>query len=435
MLQRTITLCAYDKKGAVGGPVEWAADFAGFLHDSKWEVHVLILCRGGTSASSLAERLALVGISHEVLDSASVDSLEAETEWILAEWKRKPSAYVVANLVLPALYAARWIRDAGARTVAVIHSDPDHDSFYADVLATFAGTDRSYRMNAVVAVSNSIASRVRSRVPGAVTVIAIPCGTRTTQARAKPPEITLRLIYAGRLVQKAKRIREVVTALLGASRLPGVTATICGDGEEREWVIDALSGQTAVSYAGVISPSEMHATFGEHHAVVLLSDFEGLPISVMEAMACGLVPICLDSSPGVREIVQNGINGLLVSDRNESFLAAVRLLEDPTEWARLSGEARRTATERYSHDVVMLRWIAFLEGMGNAKEIDVGKLPSRIQLRGVRPSGAFESYPPCRPSDLEVFGNRVRQSWSTFRIAMRPRSRLRDVVERTKRRH
>jgi colanic acid/amylovoran biosynthesis glycosyltransferase len=432
MREKTLTLCAYDKKGAVGGPVEWAADFATFLNENGWAVHVLILCQGGRPSSTLADRLGRIGIQNEVFDSGLADSLEAETEWILSEWKRNPTAYFVANLVLPAMYAARWIRDAGARTVAVAHSDPAHDQFYADVLSTFVGGDSAHKMSAVVAVSNSIAAHVKSLATADVRIVAIPCGTRITQARAVAPGSSLRLIYAGRLVEKAKRIRELVQALLAASEIPGVVATICGDGEEREWVTDALAGQSAVRYVGLVPAAKIHETMAEHHAIVLLSDFEGLPIAVMEAMACGVVPICLDSSTGTREIVQNRINGLLVSDRNESFIAAVKTLQDPTEWSRLSHEAKRTADERYSHDVVMQQWVALLESIDPVRVTDLGRIPRRIRLRAVRPVGTFASYPPCRPSELALLTDQVRRSWTTFRIAIRPRARIMAVVNRAK---
>jgi colanic acid/amylovoran biosynthesis glycosyltransferase len=66
---------------------------------------------------------------------------------------------------------------------------------------------------------------------------------------------------------------------------------------------------------------------------VLLSDYEGLPVSVLEAMASGVVPICLDTRSGTQEAIQHGVNGLIVKDRADDFFTSVEALQgDPAWW-------------------------------------------------------------------------------------------------------
>ena len=77
----------------------------------------------------------------------------------------------------------------------------------------------------------------------------------------------------------------------------------------------------------------------------LSSRYEGFGNVLVEAMACG-VPVVATSSPGTREIVTDGVDGLLV-DRHEpqAFADALaRVLEEPGLRARLAAEARRSAT-------------------------------------------------------------------------------------------
>jgi colanic acid/amylovoran biosynthesis glycosyltransferase len=98
------------------------------------------------------------------------------------------------------------------------------------------------------------------------------------------------------------------------------------------------------------------------HGLVLLSDHEGLPISMLEAMATGVVPICLDMRSGVREAIEHGVNGLIVKDREADFLAAVRGLQsDPAKWQQLSLAARETARKRYAIEESARQWLDLLE--------------------------------------------------------------------------
>jgi glycosyltransferase involved in cell wall biosynthesis len=78
---------------------------------------------------------------------------------------------------------------------------------------------------------------------------------------------------------------------------------------------------------------------------VLASVHEGLPVSVMEALALG-VPVVATRAGGVPELVESGKSGLLVEPRHpEQLAAAIRAAAEPGTWTRLAeGAARRGAT-------------------------------------------------------------------------------------------
>jgi glycosyltransferase involved in cell wall biosynthesis len=85
---------------------------------------------------------------------------------------------------------------------------------------------------------------------------------------------------------------------------------------------------------------------------VLTSRYEGFGNVLVEAMACG-VPVVATSSPGTREIVSDGVDGLLV-DRHEAAAVAAaleRLLTDEALHPRLSAGALASA-ERFSLPVI-----------------------------------------------------------------------------------
>lgn len=122
--------------------------------------------------------------------------------------------------------------------------------------------------------------------------------------------------------------------------------------------------------------------------LVLLSDYEGLPIALMEAMACGVVPICLRIRSGIPELVEDGVTGLLVSDRSDDFVAAVwRLRYEPQLWEKLSKAARAKIEAEYSNEVCTASWEAFLKQLQQgARQRRTITIPKRFNLPPVHPN-------------------------------------------------
>lgn len=89
----------------------------------------------------------------------------------------------------------------------------------------------------------------------------------------------------------------------------------------------------------------------------LSSIHEGLPMALAEAMACGLPSVAFDCAPGVREIVTDGVDGIVVPPRDVAGLAAglSRLMAD-ISLRRRYGEAARANVMRFAPDAVLRQW-------------------------------------------------------------------------------
>jgi glycosyltransferase involved in cell wall biosynthesis len=76
---------------------------------------------------------------------------------------------------------------------------------------------------------------------------------------------------------------------------------------------------------------------------------EGIPTVVLEAMACGL-PVVVSDVGAVREVVEHGVNGLVVPPEDDAAVAAslARLAGDPELRGRLAAEGLRSVRERFS---------------------------------------------------------------------------------------
>ena len=129
-------------------------------------------------------------------------------------------------------------------------------------------------------------------------------------------------------------------------------------------LIDQLRATAAASgYADrvvfVPPTNQIHDYFRAADMYVMPSIREGLPIALLEAMACGLA--CVASRlPGATDtMVEDGVSGRLVAPGDvEGFAAAIgSLLADPTTASRIGAAARRTVEERYTMERVADMWL------------------------------------------------------------------------------
>jgi glycosyltransferase involved in cell wall biosynthesis len=112
---------------------------------------------------------------------------------------------------------------------------------------------------------------------------------------------------------------------------------------------------TSVEFPGPTSDLESALTGASVSA--LSSREEGFPMSIIEAMAYGLPTVAFDCAPGVRELITDGQDGLVVPPGHVlEFAAALdRLMDDL--WLRDSlGEAARESVRRYAPETILDRW-------------------------------------------------------------------------------
>lgn len=154
-------------------------------------------------------------------------------------------------------------------------------------------------------------------------------------------------IEAARLLRNAGRAIEF---LIAGSPDPGNPV------EVPESVVQGWASEGLVTWLGHVS--DMPAMFRSMDAAVLPSYREGLPKGLIEAAACGL-PLVTTDVPGCREVVTDGVDGLLVPARDGKALAAAigRLHDDAQLRQRLGAAARRKAMDQFDERLVIERTI------------------------------------------------------------------------------
>ena len=121
--------------------------------------------------------------------------------------------------------------------------------------------------------------------------------------RPKPAPDPVHLVYAGKL-SRAKGVPWLLRALEGLRHLPWRLDLIGGgSGRERDEILElAAVLEDRVQVWGPRSQEELARLMGQAHLVVLPSFFEGLPLVVLEALACGC-RVVTTALPGVVEVL------------------------------------------------------------------------------------------------------------------------------------
>jgi glycosyltransferase involved in cell wall biosynthesis len=163
---------------------------------------------------------------------------------------------------------------------------------------------------------------------------------------ASPPP--LKLLFLGR-INRQKGIYDlpVIGRLLRAKGVP-VEWTCIGRGPEEEAFRSEWSPADKVTFAAPADNSEVLRICSEQDVFVLPTKFEGSPVSLLETMSVGLVPVISDLPGGIREVVDDDTGYRIAVDDNEEFAAAIsKLHEDRGRLETLSRNCRERIVTHY----------------------------------------------------------------------------------------
>ncbi|HCL92072.1 MAG TPA: glycosyl transferase family 1 [Verrucomicrobia subdivision 3 bacterium] len=440
-----VTFCAYDSPGDFSGPTVWLRRLLPALRNHDIEPRCLFLTWNGIGPTVVALRAQGFDCQATPCSGFTPDRVH----WLLDHLRENSPDVFVPNHVVPGYYAARWVKSAGIETVGVLYSD---DGLYRGIQEQFILGSRHNRISAVVCVSQHLQQQVLGSEPPATTSFCIPCGVplpvvpgkiqrdgleqlRSAHAvvdeavnvavpfrrRAFLDGTPLRLSYVGRLVEEAKQVSALARAFCRAVReVENTEAVIYGSGPAHSSVTRILAEERRGLPVRLIGrfQGNIQERLLEADVIVLLSDYEGLPIALLEAMACGCVPVCLRTHSGIPELIEDGVTGLLVDDRGDSFVNAIRRLRnEPGLWQRLSQAARTKIENGYSIQTCARQWAELLHSLhdncGLKRPIYI---PRRIKLPSPHPSFRGQDPRPCPPPfpvrfyrRSRIFAGRIRR--------------------------
>jgi glycosyltransferase involved in cell wall biosynthesis len=331
-------------------------------------------------ASPLVARLQALGVAVEpiFLDRTGINPLaDAYTVCsLVVRLRRRRPDLVLAYMIKPVIYGSLAARLAGVPAIAAIVEGLGY-AFARDggrrtpLNAIVKGLYRLViPLNRRVFFLNpddlALFERLRLLRDHGQAVLLDGIGVDLDAFAPQPFPQRLTFLLVARFIRDKGLAEYAAAARLVKARHPEVRFCLVGwidgnPGAIREDELQAWIGDGTIDYLGKLD--DVRPAFRDASVYVLPSYYpEGLPRSVMEAMACGR-PVITTDTPGCRETVIEGENGFLVPVRDVPALAAamLRLVERPALIPPMGRASRAIAEARFDVHAINRRILEALD--------------------------------------------------------------------------
>lgn len=183
------------------------------------------------------------------------------------------------------------------------------------------------------------------------------------------------IVYVGRIEEKQKRTQRLVNVWsLLEDKHPNWKLTIVGDGPDKEELAKQIEKASTkrISLEGFQNPIDYYK---RAKIILLVSDFEGFGLVLVEGMEYGCVPVVHDSYLASHDIVDHGVNGLLVPTPFDSELFAKeveKLIDDEPLYNTMSQNAMHKA-RAFSAEETAKRWMSLFVEINGEKHNNASK--------------------------------------------------------------
>lgn len=183
----------------------------------------------------------------------------------------------------------------------------------------------------------------------------------SVNAKKMPVCRPFEVVTAGRLLPQKNQIMLIKAILMLKNKFPELHLKIYGEGalrQELQKSIEDLELEQYVELCGNVS--DLHERINGAGMFVLCSEYEGLSNALIEAMMLGLPCISTDY-PGIEELIENGVNGIIIPRGNVQRLAEAieSILKNQDLRHKLSSNAQKYA-EKFEYSNVISQWEAVI---------------------------------------------------------------------------
>jgi glycosyltransferase involved in cell wall biosynthesis len=370
----------------IGGAERLTLQLARGLLDRRWRISMVTLSGDGGSQVREAQELKAAGVAFYSLRMRH--GLADPGGWLRwRRWLREAAPEIVHAHLPHAALLARWSRPCAPVRVLV---DTLHSSATGPVLRRLGYRLSRLLPDCVTAVSEAAArTHLSAAMVDPARLVVLPNGVdlahwkpdpaaRAALRRAEGLEGEFLWLAAGRL----DPVKDYPTLLGAMAALPAsAVLRIAGAGPlegDLRRLVQALGLAERVRFLGFVE--DLRPWMQAADALALSSLWEGLPLTVLEASACGL-PVAATDVPGTREAVDAGETGFLSPAGDARALAQSmrRILELSPADRQAMGERSRARTSRlFALESMLDRWEELYREL-----LDRNPLPRR---RGQRPS-------------------------------------------------
>jgi len=334
----------------LGGVQRVTHNLATMLHDAGHRVTVVGIQHHPTP-HDYGERRYLWSVLHEERGTGTLTPQQPAIDRLSALLGQAEDGIVIVMQV----WSMGWVAKADTGHLHVIGMS--HESFDATLMSSrWDRVDRYYRdVDLLLLLTERDAERFELEGFNNVGVIhnSLSFYPDDVSDLSRP-----RLVAAGRYAPEKGFNRLIEAFASVAHDHPDWTLHIFGHGPLQPRLakqVESLGLADRVHLPGLAEDIETELRSSSVFA--LSSIHEGLPMALAEAMACGVPCVAFDCAPGVREIVTDGVDGIVVPPRNVQRLAAgLSTLMGDEALRRAYGRAARESVRRFAPDAVLAQW-------------------------------------------------------------------------------
>lgn len=274
------------------------------------------------------------------------------------------------------------------RIVGWQHSDIEYDArllaHYEPMIAKFVGVSD--------AIEGTLRGQLAMRTGDVVNIAyGVECtaeGMNRPRGRAASSGRRLKLIYTGRVEHEQKRIL-ALSHLSDELALCGIDheITIVGDGPAAAELDAAVLSRGSIRRIGGLGPDGVASLLDDHDLFVLPSRYEGLSVSMLEAMARGCVPVLARTRSGAAQAIEPGYNGELAEvapDADEQ--AAGKSLAEAIAGHLARGQTRRQAMSRAAAQTIREKF---------SLDLHIGRVEKLLDEVATSPARPWPAQRPC----------------------------------------
>lgn len=325
----------------LGGQEKLLVEFAKHADRDRFDLRFLSL----TTRGILADELEAQGWPVTALGIE--DGLHLRLPMRLARLLRSWGADIVhTHNERPLIYAAPAAKLASVRRVIhTKHGRGTYNSRRQRLLTAMA----SRLIDRFVCVSRDTAQLAIAQGVPASRIVTLHNGIDLDRFAFAGPRLDGPAVVVARLCADKDLATLLHAVSLVVAESPGFRLQIAGDGpcmNELRQLTQSLNLTTHVEFLGAVH--DVPAILRRSRFCVLSSVSEGVPLTLLEAMAVGL-PIVTTGVGGIPEVVADGVTGLLVPPRDPATLAAaiMRMQHDDDLARRFGDQGRRLVEDRF----------------------------------------------------------------------------------------
>lgn len=140
---------------------------------------------------------------------------------------------------------------------------------------------------------------------------------------------------------------------------------IYGNGKDKQKLLQMINDLSLNNSITIYNPTnQIIDCYLTASIFIMTSRYEGLPMTLLEAISIGLPPICYSFQCGPKDVITNGENGYIVDENDEkTMVLRIRNMIENENLRKIIGNKAKLSSSRFSEEIIMNKWISLFNSL------------------------------------------------------------------------